>query len=506
MASEVRRAHHQVTFTVLTAGVGAYALLQSLVTPVLPTIQADLHTSQDTVTWVLTAYLLSASVFTPIMGRVGDVIGKERVFVATLVALGLGSLLAALAGNITLLITARAVQGIGGGVLPLAFGIVRDEFPKEKVSGAVGLLASLTAVGGGFGIVLAGPIVNALGYRWLFWLPMIVTFAAALAAHFLVPSSPVRTPGRISGLPALLLSVWLVALLVGFSEAPKWGWGSGRTIGLLTAAVVLALTWVQVERRAAAPLIDMRMMRLPAVWTTNLVSLLFGVGLYGAFAFVPQFVQTPSSAGYGFGAGTTQAGLILLPLTLMTFALGLVAGNLARRSGDKAVVLAGCVIAVVAMSWLAFAHTDKWELYVGTGVLGVGFGLAFATMSSLIVSAVPASQTGVASGMNANIRTIGGAVGAALMSSIVTSDLGPSGLPAESGYTHGFTLLAGALAIAAVAAAAIPATARRRHLVVGGEPERSPDTPAQAAPAAAAGGPGPTVEGPADRERSAEKL
>lgn len=477
MASEVRRAHHQVTFTVLTAGVGAYALLQSLVTPVLPTIQADLHTSQDTVTWVLTAYLLSASVFTPIMGRVGDVIGKERVFVATLVALGLGSLLAALAGNITLLITARAVQGIGGGVLPLAFGIVRDEFPKEKVSGAVGLLASLTAVGGGFGIVLAGPIVNALGYRWLFWLPMIVTFAAALAAHFLVPSSPVRTPGRISGLPALLLSVWLVALLVGFSEAPKWGWGSGRTIGLLTAAVVLALTWVQVERRAAAPLIDMRMMRLPAVWTTNLVSLLFGVGLYGAFAFVPQFVQTPSSAGYGFGAGTTQAGLILLPLTLMTFALGLVAGNLARRSGDKAVVLAGCVIAVVAMSWLAFAHTDKWELYVGTGVLGVGFGLAFATMSSLIVSAVPASQTGVASGMNANIRTIGGAVGAALMSSIVTSDLGPSGLPAESGYTHGFTLLAGALAIAAVAAAAIPATARRRHLVVGGEPERSPDTP-----------------------------
>ncbi|MEV7816127.1 MFS transporter [Streptomyces flaveolus] len=504
MASEVRRAHHQVTFAVLTAGVGAYALLQSLVTPVLPTIQADLHTTQDTVTWVLTAYLLSASVFTPIMGRTGDVVGKEKVFVATLVALGLGSLLAALAGNITLLIIARAVQGIGGGVLPLAFGIVRDEFPKEKVSGAVGLLASLTAVGGGVGIVLAGPIVDALGYRWLFWLPMGVTFAAALAARFVIPSSPVRTPGRISWQPALLLSAWLVALLVAFSEAPEWGWGSGRTIGLIGVAVVLAVAWVHVERRVAAPLIDMRMMRLPVVWTTNLVSLLFGAGLYGAFAFVPQFVQTPSFTGYGFGAGTTEAGLILLPLTLMTFVLGTVAGSLARRTGEKRVVLAGCVIAVGAMCWLAFAHADKWELYVGTGVLGVGFGLAFATMSSLIVSAVPASQTGVASGMNANIRTIGGAIGAALMSSVVTADLGPGGLPAESGYTHGFALLAGALAVAAVGAAVIPATARRRT-VVGGEPGRPAGTPAEVVCAGAADGPGPTGKTPSGREESAER-
>ncbi|PWI15772.1 MFS transporter [Streptomyces sp. Act143] len=465
MASETRRAHHQVTFAVLTAGVGAYALIQSLVTPVLPTIQANLHTTQDTVTWVLTAYLLSASVFTPIMGRVGDAIGKEKVFVATLLALSLGSLLAAVAGNITVLIIARAIQGIGGGVLPVAFGIVRDEFPPQKVSGAVGLLASLTAVGGGFGIVLAGPLVNALGYRWLFWLPMIVTFAAALAAHFFVPSSPQRTPGRISWQPALLLSAWLVALLVAFSQAPKWGWGSGRTLGLIAAAAVLAVAWVQVERRSAAPLIDMKMMRLPMVWTTNLVSLLFGAGLYGAFAFVPQFVQTPSSAGYGFGASTTQAGLILLPLTLMTFVLGLVAGRLAGRIGEKSVVLVGCAIAVAAMLWIALAHTSTWQLYLGTGVLGVGFGLAFATMSSLIVSAVPVSQTGVASGMNTNIRTIGGAIGAALMSSTVTAGLGPGGLPAESGYTHGFVLLAGALFIAAGAAAVIPATARRHHVV-----------------------------------------
>jgi EmrB/QacA subfamily drug resistance transporter len=456
MSSTTRRPHYQATFAVLALSVAAYALLQSLVTPVLSTLQVDLHTTQNTVTWVLTAYLLSASIFTPIMGRVGDMIGKEKVLVATLVALAVGSLLAAIATNVGVMIIARVIQGVGGGVVPLAFGIIRDEFPKEKVSGAVGVIASLAAVGAGLGIVLAGPIVDALDYHWLFWFPMVLTIIAAVATHFLVPESPVRSPGRISWLPAILLSAWLVALLVALSEAPDWGWGSTKVVGLLIAAVVLAAGWVQSERRAATPLIDMNMMRLPAVWTNNLVALLIGVGMYAVFAFLPEFVQTPSAAGYGFGASITQSGLILLPSSITMFVVGLYAGRFARRVGGKIVVILGCAIGVVAMAMLAFAHDSKWELYVAAAIMGVGFGLAFAAMSSLIVSAVPSEQTGVASGMNANIRTIGGSVGAALMASIVTSRLGAGGLPKEAGYTIGFTMLAGALVVAAIAALFIP--------------------------------------------------
>ncbi len=224
MARVGERARYQVTFAVLAIGVAAFALLQSLVIPVLTTVQHELHTTQGAVTWVLTAYLLSASVMTPILGRVGDMIGKERVFVATLVALAVGSLLAAVAPSIAVMIVARVIQGIGGGMIPVAFGIIRDEFPAERVAGAVGALASLTAVGGGLGIVLAGPIVKALDYHWLFWLPMILTVIAAVSAVLFVPESPVRTPGRISWLPAVLLSAWLVALLVALSEAPDWGW------------------------------------------------------------------------------------------------------------------------------------------------------------------------------------------------------------------------------------------------------------------------------------------
>jgi EmrB/QacA subfamily drug resistance transporter len=460
-AAAGRHPHYQVTFAVLAAAVAAYALLQSLITPVLTTVQQQLHTTQDAATWALTAYLLSASVFTPIMGRIGDMKGKKRVFVATLVALALGSLLAALATNIDVMIAARAIQGIGGGVLPLAFGIIRDEFPREKVTGAVGMIASLSAVGAGLGIVLAGPIITALGFHWLFWLPMILTAAAAVAAALLVPESPIRTPGRLSWVPAVLMSAWLVALLVALSEAPEWGWVSGKVVGLLVASVVLIVVWIVSENRAATPLIDMRMMRRPAVWTNNLVALLIGIGMYATFAFLPEFVQTPRSAGYGFGASITQSGLILLPSTVTMFAVAMFAGRMAKRLGGKALVVAGCVIGVGSMAILAFAHDQKWELYLATAILGVGIGLAFAAMSGLIVSAVPAEQTGVASGMNANIRTIGGSIGAALMASIVTAHIGHGGLPTESGYTIGFAMLAGGLALAALAGLLIPTSGLR---------------------------------------------
>ncbi|HVT66636.1 MAG TPA: MFS transporter, partial [Trebonia sp.] len=270
----VRRTHYQVTFGVLAAGIGAYSLLQSLVIPVLGTVAKELHTSQDAVTWVLTAYLLSAAVMTPILGRVGDMYGKKRMFVAALAALAVGSVLAAVAPNIGVMIVARVIQGVAGGMLPLGFGIVRDEFPAGRVPGAVGILAALTAVGGGLGIVLAGPIVDALGWRWLFWLPGVLTAMAAVGAVLFVPESPVRSPGTISWLPAVLLTGWLVALLVPLSEASQWGWGSPAVIGLLVAAVVVAAAWVWAELRSATPLIDMKMMRRPAVWTNNLVALL----------------------------------------------------------------------------------------------------------------------------------------------------------------------------------------------------------------------------------------
>jgi EmrB/QacA subfamily drug resistance transporter len=460
MAVEKARRPYQATYAVLALAVGGYALLQSLVIPVLPTIQAGLHTSQNTVTWVLTAYLLSAAIFTPIMGRLGDMYGKERLLVMTLVALTVGSLLAAVASSITLMIVARVIQGIGGGVLPLSFGLIRDEFPKEKVMGAIGVIAALAAAGAGLGIVLAGPIVDALDYHWLFWIPMIVMAVVVVAAHLVIPESKVRTPGTLSWAGVFLLSAWLVALILGISEAPTWGWGSTSVIGLLIGAVVVAVVWVLVEARSAHPLIDMNMMRIPAVWTTNLVALLLGVGMYAVFAFLPEFLQTPTSAGYGFGVSITHSGLILLPSSVFMFAFGMLSGPLSKRFGSKSVLVTGLLVGIVTFALLTFAHAAQWQILLAMVVEGIGFGLAFASMSALVVVAVPPEQTGVASGMNANIRTIGGSIGAAVMSSIVTSGVRAGTLPRESGYTHGFALLTVAAIAAAIAAIFVPGRLR----------------------------------------------
>jgi len=462
-----RRTDYRLTFLVLCVGVASFSLLQSMVNPVLPTIQAALHTDQATVTWVLTAYLVSASVFTPIIGRVGDKVGKERMLVVALAALAVGSLLAAVAGSIGVLIVARAIQGIGGGVLPLTFGIIRDEFPREKVAGAIGTAAALLAVGGGVGLVIAGPLVEALSYHWLFWIPMAMTILAAIAAAVWVPESPERTPGKINVGTAFLMSAWLVALLVAVSQGHHWGWSSAKVVGLFVTAAILLPVWVLAEARSKEPLVDMQMMRIPTVWTVNLVALLFGMGMYSMFAFVPQFLQTPEVAGYGFGLSVSESGLILLPQTVASFIGGVAAGRLAARYGSKNLLVIGAALTAIGTFGMAFAHDEIWMILVETTILGLAFGLAFAAMSNLVVAAVPQSQTGVASGMNTNIRTVGGAIGSAVLGTVVTSSLQPIGAPYESGYTHGFLLLAITSTASAVVALLVPVVKAKTHVVPG---------------------------------------
>jgi EmrB/QacA subfamily drug resistance transporter len=452
----MRAGSYQRTFAVITVSTGAFALLQSLVGPVLATIQHSLHTNQNTVTWVMTAYLLAASVATPILGRVGDMFGKKKVFVLTMILLGLGALLSALATNITVMILGRVVQGAGGAVLPLSFGIIRDEFPREKVGSAVGIVAAMTAVGGGAGVALGGPIVDVLNYHWLFWLPMVVIFLAAGAAALLIPESPTRTPGKVNLVGAVLLSVWLITLLLGVSEGSSWGWTSVRVLGLFVAAVVFAVLWVLAEARSREPLVDMRMMRLRPVWTTNLVALMFGIGLYATMAFLPQFLQTPRSAGYGLGSSVTTAGLYLVPMTVTMFALGLITGRVAAAVGSRVAVIVGSLVGVVPLAMFALANDHSWEIILASAVFGIGLGLAFSAMANLIVESVPPAQTGVASGMNTNIRTIGGSIGSAVMAALVTSGTTADGLPRSSGYTHGFLFLAASSGLGAIIALLIP--------------------------------------------------
>ncbi|WP_306191066.1 MULTISPECIES: MFS transporter [unclassified Streptomyces] len=452
----------RLTFAVLATGAGVFSMLQSLIAPALPTVQHALHTSQSTATWVMTAYLLSASVFTPILGRVGDLVGKKRTLVAVLLAVLAGCLLGALAPSIGVLIVARVVQGVGGALFPLSFGIIRDEFAPAEVPGSIGNLSAVIAAGGGVGMVAAGPIVSALDYRWLFWIPVGVVAVTALIALRCIPESRNTAEGGVSWLGAGLLSAWLVALLLPVSQAGTWGWTSARVTGLLTAAVILFILWVYAEAHSATPLIDLRVMRLPAVWTTNTAALLFGAGMYAIWSFLPGFVQTPTRAGYGFGASVTAAGLLMLPMLVAMFLSGVLSGRLQPVLGAKTLLMAGAGLGALACGFLAVWHDQQWQVALVAGVFGFGIGLAFASMANLIVGSVPADQTGAATGMNANIRTIGGSLGTSVTSLLVTGHLQPSGLPYASGYTHGFALLA-LLCLGAASAALLVPVGRSGH-------------------------------------------
>jgi EmrB/QacA subfamily drug resistance transporter len=460
VTATVERQHYTVTFTLLSVAAVAYALLQSLVAPALLTIQHDLKTTTAGAAWILTAYLLSASVMTPIAGRLGDMFGKKRALVVVLIVLAAGTALAAVATTIGVMITARVIQGAGGAVFPLAFSIIRDEFPRERVPQGIALISAILGIGGGLGIVLAGPIVEHLNYHWLFWLPLGAVVIATIGIVVFVPESPVKTRGRIDPVGGILLAAWLVALLVPVSQGGSWGWTSARTIALFVAAAVLIPAWVWWESRSKAPLVDMEMMRRRPVWTTNLAALVLGFGMFASFVLVPEFVELPTSTGFGFGASVTQAGLYLVPATLGMLLAGPVAGRLSITVGSRVPLMLGALISCVAFVILTVAHDESWEIYFAMLVMGVGIGFAFASMANLIVESVSPQQTGVATGMNTIVRSIGGAIGSQVSAGIVTATIAASGLPTERGFTIAFGAAAVALGIGFVVALYVPAPAR----------------------------------------------
>ncbi|HJU37368.1 MAG TPA: MFS transporter [Gaiellaceae bacterium] len=450
------RQHYNVTFALLAAAAAAYALLQSLVAPALPDLQHALHASVNSVSWVLTAYLLSASIATPLIGRLGDMHGKQRLLVVVLVLLCVGTVVSAVASSLALMLVGRVIQGAAGGLFPLAFGIIRDEFPRARVAGGIGLMSALLGVGGGAGIVLAGPIVDHLDYHYLFWLPLIPLVPATAAIYFFVPESPVRVQGSANWAGAGLMSIGLAGLLVAVSEAPVWRWGSTRTLVLLVGGVIALAAWVRSEIRAREPLVDMRMMRIRGVWTTNAVAALLGFGMYSSFILIPDYVESPSHIGYGFGASVTGAGLFLVPATLAMLVFGAQTGRLEKRFGSKPPLLAGALAASGAYTLLAAARTEPWQIYLAATLLGAGIGLAFAAMVNLIIENVGPAETGIATGMNTVTRTVGGAFGGAAVASILAGTVGAGGYPSANGFTAAFAACAIAPALGVLLGLLVP--------------------------------------------------
>jgi MFS family permease len=251
------------------------------------------------------------------------------------------------------------------------------------------------------------------------------------------------------------MSLGISLILIAVSETITWGWGSVKTVGLIAVGALICAAWVVVDVRSREPLIDMAMMRIRGVWTTNVAAFLLGAGMYSSFIVFPQFAQLPKSTGFGFGASTLVSGLYLLPATLGMIVLGTAAGTISRRWGSKAALLLGTGFTTVAFLLLALAHGHPYDLLIAAALLGIGMGLAFAALGNLIVQAVPAHQTGVASGMNTVMRTLGGAVGGQLSATFIAHNIA-HGLPTVTGFSDTFVMATAFLVACLLAGVLVP--------------------------------------------------
>ena len=326
-ASADRRTPGPPILASLATAALAYSFMQTLVLPALPAFEEEFDASPTAAAWIVSGFFLSSSICIPIFGRLGDALGKVRVLTAVMVVLGLATLGAAFAPTLEVLIACRVLQGVAGSVFPLTFGIVREQLPPERIGFGIGVVSAIFGIGSGFGYVMSGVVLEVLDTQWLFLLALIpVGLAIALVPR--LPESPELAPGRPDWLGGLLLAVGLLALLVGLTEGKEWGWTSPAIVGLFGGGLLVLWLWTRWERRVEYPMVDMEMLRRPAVALLNFSTFLVGYAMFAVYTILPSFVAAdPKVAGHGFLASPVEIGLFLLPVALAMLVGGPPAGG-----------------------------------------------------------------------------------------------------------------------------------------------------------------------------------
>ena len=444
-SSPARGAIGWVTLALLANTVSS-SLLQAFVIPVLPLLRELYDTDQATITLILTGQLLVGAVAAPVIGRLGDLYGKAPLMVVCASVTVATSVVSAIWPTLTVLIVTRFVQGIATGSFALAYGIVRDVYPPARRANIIGTLTGTIAIGQAGGLIAAGPVVEVFGVSGLFAVPAVISSIALALLAASMRLGFVRRAGTIDWAGAILLSVWLVALIAGLTVDP---WPL-RVVLFVVAALFLVL-WYRFERGHPNPLNDVRVLSSPILLRANAVTLVFGFVLQGQLLIYPMFAQADPPDG--LGADVSQSGAWLLPQMAMLFIAGLASGPVQNRLGARATLVISAVLVGIGIGVIPFALGHSWLLYAGSALIGIGYGIGFPVFTTIVVTNVPKDQTSAATGLNGNLRTIGGTVGAQSVALL---------LVAAHGTGTGYTFPAVALVIGCVAVVAVSFSFPRR--------------------------------------------
>ncbi|WP_280526417.1 MFS transporter [Streptomyces cacaoi] len=460
------------------------AVMQTLVTPLLPRLPQILHTGPANATWVVTVTLLVSAVCVPVTGRLGDMLGKRRMLLACSVPLIVGSVLCALSSGVVPMIIGRGLQGIGMGMVPLGIALLRDVVPAERLSSSIALVSASMGIGGGLGLPLSAAVVQYADWRALFWGSAVLAAVIAVLMWITVPRVPASAQGqRFDLLGAAGLGAGLVCLLLAVSKGGDWGWASGTTLGLFAAAVLILLAWGRWEVRVTDPLVDLRTAARPRVLLTNAASVFTGFGMYAAMLVLPQLLQFPEATGYGLGQTILAAGLWMAPGGIVMMLVSPLGGKLTNARGPKFTLISGTLVIALGYGLTLALMGSAPGIMLAVMVINGGVGLAYGAMPALIMGSVPLSETAAANGFNTLMRALGTSVGAAVVGVVLaqmTTTLGGHTLTSENGFRAGLLLGCGIALVATATAALIPAA---REAAGGEGPGRGRETEREAAPA-----------------------
>ncbi|MEU4223848.1 MFS transporter [Nonomuraea sp. NPDC026600] len=435
----------------LVTTVFGYSLMQTVVVPALGLLTRELRTTPAWSAWILSAFLLSSAVLTPLLGRLGDLYGKRRTMVGVLAAYALGMAGAALAQDIAQLIAARVVQGAALAVVPLSMAILREALPRERLPFAMGLVSGIVGAGAGAGLVVGGLLADRLSWRYLFVLGALLALTSLGMVARWVPRGERAASGGLDVPGSLLFALSLVAVLLALTQGPSWGWVSAPVLGLFALGVLLAAALLALERRRGDALIDVGELTDRPMLATHLAALVFGAGSYFFYVAIPLFAQQqPGPDGAGFGASVTVAGLLMLPGMLAIIPAGMAVGRIARAFGSRWPLAIGFLAMAAGSALIALAHGDHWHYLVFYGVVGAGSGLVMGALPKLIADIVPPVRTGTANGLNNIARTVGGVVGSQLAAAVIASStVGRAAAVPDSAFTALFWLGAGVAVLGA---------------------------------------------------------
>jgi EmrB/QacA subfamily drug resistance transporter len=450
-----------------TLGAVAFGLFMimldnTIVNVALPTIARDLRIGISELEWVVNGYALTFAVIMLTGGKLADMLGRRRIFIAGLAIFTLSSLACGLASGPEMLIGARIVQGVGAALMnPATLSIITATFPPRQRGMAIGIWAGTAGMALAIGPLLGGVITQKIDWSWIFFVNVPVGILAIVVARLAIRESRDTSAEQRLDLPGLLASgIGLFALTYGLIEANTYGWTSTRILALFAVAVVALVMFVLLELRQRIPMLDLSLFKNPTFAGANVTMLLVALAMFGVFFFVSLYMQNI------LGYSAIQTGATFLPMTILIVLLAPVAGKLTDRIGGRWLMGGGMIL--LGISLLIFSQLDRsssfWDIFPGLIVGGIGMAITMTPTTSVAMGSVPVDKAGVGSAVLNSMRQVGGSLGIAILGAIVAASLSvPATDPrAADQFVRGFQHAL--LAAAGIAfAGAIVAIATVRH-------------------------------------------